>query len=67
MEFKQEELIERELEIGRYLKLDVPMKEIPEKTGLSSKHVAAHINNMRIKLRARDIQELIQLLKMTEL
>jgi DNA-binding CsgD family transcriptional regulator len=66
MEFKQEELVEREMEIARYLKLGVSMKEISDKTGLSSKHVTAHLNNMRIKLKTKDVKELINLLNATD-
>ena len=66
MEFKEEELVDRELEIARYLRLGMSMKEICEKTGVSSKHVSAHINNMRIKLKAKEITGLIKLLKATK-
>jgi DNA-binding NarL/FixJ family response regulator len=67
MEFKQEELVEREIEIAAYLLQDFPLRMISEKTGLSLKHLAAHISNMRIKLKAKDTHELIKLLKVTEL
>ena len=46
MEFKNEELVEREIEIGGYLLLDLSMKQISLKTGLSKKNIAAHIRNM---------------------
>ncbi len=67
MEFKQEELIEREIEIAGYLLKDFSLRIISEKTGLSKKHLEAHISNMRIKLKAKDTHELIKLLKVTEL
>ena len=63
MEFENEKLIDREIEIGNYLMQDFSLKLIGEKTGLSKKIIAAHINNMKIKLKAEDIPELIRLLK----
>jgi DNA-binding NarL/FixJ family response regulator len=63
MEFKQEELVEREMEIGGYLLQDLSMKQIIEKTGLSKKLLVAHIRNMMEKLKAEDITTLIRLLK----
>ncbi len=63
MEFKQEELVEREREIAGYLLKDFSLKVVSEKTGLSLKHLAVHFSNMRIKLKAKDIQELIKWLK----
>ena len=63
MEFKQEELVEREMEIGGYLLQDLSMKQIIEKTGLSKKLITAHIGNMMEKLKAEDITTLIRLLK----
>ncbi len=55
MEFKQEELVEREREIAGYLLKDFSLKTVSQKTGLSLKHLEAHIGNMRIKLKAKDI------------
>ncbi|HXL54825.1 MAG TPA: hypothetical protein VN958_01125 [Chitinophagaceae bacterium] len=46
MEFKQEELIEREIEIAGYLLQNFSIKLICEKTSLSKKHLSAHISNM---------------------
>ena len=63
MEFENEKLIEREIEIGNYLMQDFSLKLIAEKTGLSKKIIAAHINNMKIKLRASNTTELIKALK----
>ena len=65
MEFKQEELVEREIEIGGYLLQDLSMKQIAEKTGLSKKLLMAHIRNMMEKLKAENITTLIRLLKVT--
>ena len=63
MEFKNEELVEREIEIGNYLLQNLSLKLICEKTGLSRKIIAAHIHNMMKKLKAEDITKLIVLLK----
>ena len=62
MEFKSEELVEREIEIGGYLLQHLSMKQISLNTGLSKKHIAAHIRNMMEKLQAESMIELIQLL-----
>jgi len=67
MEFKQEELIEREIEIAGYLLKDFSIKLICEKTALSKKHLSAHISNMMIKLKAEDMEGLIKLLKVMKL
>ncbi len=67
MEFKQEELIEREIEIVGYLLQDVSIKLICEKTALSKKHLSAHISNMMKKLKAKDLEGLIKLLKVMKL
>ena len=67
MEFKQEELIEREIEIAGYLLQDVSIKLICEKTALSKKHLSAHISNMMKKLKAKDLEGLIKLLKVMKL
>lgn len=63
MEFKQEELVEREIEIAGYLLQDFSLNQIAEKTALSKKHLSAHIRNMMKKLKAKDIVALIKLLK----
>ncbi len=63
MEFKHEELVERELEIGSYLLNAVSLKDISKKTGLSKKHLDAHIKNMMKKLKADNMEDLINLLK----
>jgi FixJ family two-component response regulator len=63
MEFKKEELVEREIEIAGYLLQDFPLKMIVEKTGLSKKLLAAHLQNMMTKLKAKDMDALIKLIK----
>ncbi|MEP7229745.1 MAG: LuxR C-terminal-related transcriptional regulator [Ginsengibacter sp.] len=63
MEFKHEELVEREIEIGRYLSRGFSLKMITEKTALSKKHLAAHIRNMMEKLKVQDLDALIKMLE----
>jgi DNA-binding NarL/FixJ family response regulator len=63
MEFKQEGLVEREIEIAGYLLQGLSLKMIAEKTALSKKHLAAHIRNMREKLKAGDVKALIKMLQ----
>ncbi len=67
MEFKQEELVEREVEIAGYLLQDFSLKQICEKTGLSKKLIAAHIRNMIEKLNAEDMEGLMKVLKVMRL
>ncbi len=66
MEFKQEELVEREIEIAGYLTQDFLLNRISEKTGLNKKLLVAHIRNMMKKLKVEDITALIRLLKVME-
>lgn len=63
MQFKHEELVEREIEIGGYLLNGFSFRLIAEKTGLSKKHLDAHIKNMMEKLKAKDMEDLLKLLK----
>ncbi|HEY4323908.1 MAG TPA: LuxR C-terminal-related transcriptional regulator [Mucilaginibacter sp.] len=63
MEFKQEELLEREIEIGHYLIRDFSLKMIAVKTGLNKKIITAHVSNMMEKLKVTDMNELIKLIK----
>ncbi len=62
MEFKHEELVDREIEIARYLLQGFSLKMIAEKTALSKKHLAAHIRNMMEKLKAENMTALIKML-----
>ena len=62
MEFKQEELVEREIEIAGYLMQGFSLKMIALKTGLNKKILTAHLLNMMGKLKARDTNELIKLI-----
>lgn len=66
MEFKNDELVEREIEIGSYLIQNFSIKQIAEKTGLSKKILTAHISNMMIKLKVESTKALITLLKQME-
>lgn len=50
MQFVNEELVDREIEIAGYLLQSLSLKQISEKTSLSKKHIVAHIKNMREKL-----------------
>jgi DNA-binding NarL/FixJ family response regulator len=62
MEFRHEELIEREIEIAGYLLQDFSLKMICEKIALSKKHLSAHIRNMMKKLKTEDMDGLIKAL-----
>ena len=63
MEFKHEQLIDRELVIARLLVQGCSLKEISEITGLSKKIAAAHIHNMKVKLQIKDATAMIGRLK----
>jgi DNA-binding NarL/FixJ family response regulator len=63
MEFKNEELVEREIEIAGYLKLDLSLKQISEATGLNKKILAAHIRNMMQKLKSEDMATLKKIIE----
>jgi len=62
MEFKKEELVDREKEIGNHLLLGFHTPLISEKTGLSKKTIMAHIRNMMKKLKAADTAEVLKIL-----
>jgi len=66
MEFKQEELVEREIEIAGYLVQNFSLKHICDKTGLNKKLLAAHIRNMMKKLKVEDMTALVRLLKIAK-
>ncbi len=63
MEFKKEELVDREIEIAGLLIRNVSLNQIAETTGLSKKLLTAHIKNMMQKIKANDMNSLIKLLK----
>ncbi len=60
MKFKNEELVESEIEIAGYLIQGFSLKRIAEKTGSSKKILAAHLKNMMKKLKVENIEELIK-------
>ena len=66
MEFGREEFIEREKEIAQFLLRGNTIKQIALRTGLSRRHVEAHIRNMITKMKAEDLASLINLLKSQE-
>lgn len=63
MEFKHEELVEREVIIARLLVKGFSAKEISDQTGMGKRIVAAHIRNMKVKLQAKDLMLLIRALQ----
>ena len=63
MEFKQEALVEREIEIAAYLLNDVSLQQIAVHLEVSKKIIKAHIRNMMQKLNAKNIEELIRSIK----
>ena len=67
MEFKHEELIEREKEIAGYLLRNFSIKQICDKTGLQKRIIEAHVQNMMEKLGTRDMKLLIEIFKDTRL
>lgn len=63
LEFKQEELVEREIEIASYLLQHSSIKMIALRTGLGKEILIAHLRNMMKKLMASDMKELETRLK----
>ena len=63
MEFKNEEFVDREIEITGYLLQDFSLKQISEKTGLSKNHLEAHLRNMMEKLGVDNRATLVETLK----
>jgi len=61
MKFSHEELIEREIEIVKYLLRGNSLSDISSRTGLSKRHIAAHIRNLIIKLKVNNMKALTQL------
>lgn len=62
MEFKNENLIGREIEIVGLLMQQYSLNQIAERTGIGKKILAAHIENMMQKLEVEDMESLIQVL-----
>ena len=63
MEFKQGEMVDREVEIAGLLLCDFTLNQMVEKTHLNKKILTAHLRNMMEKLQAADMDKLRQLLK----
>jgi len=66
MEFKNEELVEREIEIAGYLINGFSLKYISQATGLNKKLLSAHLRNMMKKLKSESMTELIKALGRTK-
>ena len=60
MEFKQEALLERELQIASYLLERFSLEKIARHLAVNKKIVKAHIRNMMQKLHAENLEELIE-------
>ncbi len=67
MEFKQEELVEREIEIAPYLLQHFSLRQIADQLGVNKIIIKAHIRNMMQKLNAENIEDLIQSIKARQL
>jgi DNA-binding CsgD family transcriptional regulator len=67
MEFKQEALVEREIEIAAYLLQDFSLLEIAGQLAVNKKIIKAHIRNMMKKLNAENVEDLIQAIKAKQL
>ncbi len=63
MEFKSEQLIKNDIQIEKFLMESFSLKEIEKKTGISRRHLDAHIKNMMKKLKTNDTAGLIKLIK----
>ncbi len=63
MEFKQEALVEREIEIAAFLLQDFSLRQIAHQLAVNKKIIKAHIRNMMQKLNAETMEDLIQSIK----
>ena len=63
MKFKQEELLEREIEIAYYLLRHFSLRQIADQLAVNKIIIKAHFRNMMQKLNAENIEDLIQLIK----
>jgi len=63
MEFKQEALVEREIEIAAFLLQDFSLPQIAGQLAVNKKIIKAHIRNMMQKLNAENMDDLIQSIK----
>ncbi len=67
MEFKQEELIDREIEIASFLMQHFSLRQIADQLAVNKIIIKAHIRNMMQKQNAKNIEELIQSIKAKQL
>ncbi len=67
MEFKQEALVEREIEIAAFLLQDFSPEQIADYLAVNKKIIKAHIRNMMQKLNAENIDDLLQLIEAKQL
>ncbi len=67
MEFKQEALVKREIEIAAFLLQDFSLPQIAGQLAVNKKIIKAHIRNMMQKLNAKNIEDLIQSIKAKQL
>lgn len=63
MEFEQEALVKREIEIAAYLLRNFSPEQIAGQLGINKKIVQAHIRNMMQKLNVANIEVLKQSVK----
>ena len=63
MKFKQEELVEREIEIASYFFRHSSFRQIADQLVVNKIIIKAHIRNMMQKLNAEKIEDLILLIK----
>ncbi len=63
MEFKQEALVEREIEIAAFLLQDFSLSQIAGHLAVNKEIIKAHIRNMMQKINTENIEDLIQSIK----
>jgi DNA-binding NarL/FixJ family response regulator len=63
MEFEKEGLIQREIDIATYLLKHFSLKKIAGELAVSQIIIIAHVRNMMQKLHAKNMEDLIRLLK----
>jgi DNA-binding CsgD family transcriptional regulator len=67
MEFKQEALVEREIEIAAFLLQEFSLLQIARQLAVNKKIIKAHLRNMMQKLNAENIEDLIRSIKAKQL
>jgi len=66
MEFKQETLLQREIEIADFLLKGFSLQQIATHLEVNKKIVKAHIRNMMQKLKAENLKDLIELISLNQ-